>query len=556
MHALRSPMRGECHCCGFRPVRVSPSANKIMRQVRCAHSRCSLSCQQACHPCIEKCAWSCEHQGDCPMPCAAPCKRLPCNERCRKVLKCGHQCPSICGETCPEGCCQSCGQQIAARVDLLELKDYRDIDLDETPIVVLGCGHFFTAESLDGLVNMNEVYASDPRTGHYTGLRKSPANLSVPCCPDCKQPIRQFATKRYGRAINQAVMDEISSKFHVVGLRKLAELESRVQAVADTLQSSRSAELVSMMRALGDETRYSEAEKLKKDIGQFCRNMGAEQQPTKKLFDAVRLASRYGDESLDDMVVGLSLDDPTLLAPVLDKQIILGGSLARLRLEGIILSDNFFVESRRGNAFPVSGATPRQEQAPAFLRECKVFIEECCDENLPRMAVQGIVAYARIAKSSESFRRGRPAKTSSSPASPEAYVDIARNLLKMASDLCKVTFEGAKELQAEIQQISRLYERERYEPITADEIAAIKTAMVSGAAGIAAHSGHWYKCSNGHTVCFAIRTPSQFSVFYADRATTVCNRRVRNAHGARPLSRMPGPNWGTEPHAGGGRDPG
>lgn len=540
----------------LRAIGVFPCANEAVHQVRCAHSRCSLSCQQACHPCIEKCTWSCEHQGDCPMPCAAPCKRLPCNERCRKILKCEHQCPGICGEKCPEGYCQACGQHSASRVDLLELKDFRDIDLNETPIVVLGCGHFFTAESLDGLVNMNEVYADDPLTGRYVGLRKSPANLSVPCCPDCKQPIRQFATKRYGRAINQAVMDEISSKFHVEGLRKLAELESGIQEVADDLKGSRSAVQVSIMRVLGEESRYSKAGKLKKYIDQFCRKMGAEQQPTKKLFDAVRLARRYGDGSLDGMVVGLSLDDPTPSALVLDKQIILGITLARLKLEEIVLGDNFFVESRRGKFHPPLDPTPRWEQAPVFLSECNAFIEECRDENLPRMAVQGIVAYARIAKSFESFRRGHNAETPSASASPQAYADIARNLLGTASELCKVDFEDAKELQTEIEQISRLYERDRYELVTAEEIAAIKTAMVSGAAGISTHSGHWYKCRNGHTVRSHVPASSQSSVSHADRDTTVCNRRVRDAHAACPLSRMPGPDWRTGPHAGRGRNPG
>ncbi|KAL8365909.1 hypothetical protein RB595_004608 [Gaeumannomyces hyphopodioides] len=488
--------KSKCH--SGRPC--TPCAHQC--EVRCAHSRCSLSCQQACHPCIERCTWSCEHQGDCPMPCAAPCTRLPCNERCRKTLKCGHQCPSICGEACPERYCQACGQHLDARVDLLELKDYRDIDLDENPIVVLGCNHFFTAESLDGLVNMNEVYEGDPLTGRYTSLRKSPANLSVPCCPDCKQPIRQFATKRYGRVINQAVMDEISSKFHVDGLRKLAELESRMQNVADTLRNSRSDQRLLMRRIQGDEAVCSEAENLKRVIRQFCRKISAEQQPTKKLLDAVRLARRRGDEGLDEAVAGLSLDDPSLPAPVLDKQIILGGSLVRLKLEDIVLGNDFFVKSRRETSFSAPDLTSRLEKTPLFLGECKVFIEECRQENLPRMEVQGIAAYARVAKSFEGFCHGRPAETSSSSPSAQAYIDIARDLLERASSLCEVPFEGAKELQTEIEQISRLYVRERYEPVTADEIAAIKAAMVSGAAGIATHSGHWYKCRNGHT--FAI----------------------------------------------------
>jgi hypothetical protein len=40
--------------------------------------------------------------------------------------------------------------QLNTQVDLLELKDYKDVDLDETPIVALACGHFFTIETLDG----------------------------------------------------------------------------------------------------------------------------------------------------------------------------------------------------------------------------------------------------------------------------------------------------------------------------------------------------------------------------------------------------------------------
>jgi hypothetical protein len=38
------------------------------------------------------------------------------------------------------------------------MKIYRKISLKETPIVVLGYGHFFTAESLDRMVGMSDVY--------------------------------------------------------------------------------------------------------------------------------------------------------------------------------------------------------------------------------------------------------------------------------------------------------------------------------------------------------------------------------------------------------------
>jgi hypothetical protein len=45
-----------------------------------------------------------------------------------------------------------------------------------------------------------------------------------------------------------------------------------------------------------------------------------------------------------------------------------------------------------------------------------------------------------------------------------------------------------------------LLQKERYEVVTPEELAAIKQAMVSGPAGIATHSGHWYNCVNGHPV--------------------------------------------------------
>ncbi len=122
-----------------------------MTQVQCKHSRCTLKCHESCAPCVERCAWSCPHIGDCGMPCSAPCNRLPCNKRCTSTLPCGHQCPGLCGEDCLPEYCQACGKHLDAQVDMVELKDFREIDLDQSPIVALACGHFFTAETLDGM---------------------------------------------------------------------------------------------------------------------------------------------------------------------------------------------------------------------------------------------------------------------------------------------------------------------------------------------------------------------------------------------------------------------
>jgi hypothetical protein len=40
--------------------------------------------------------------------------------------------------------------KLDAQVDMIEFKVYEEIDLDETPVIALACGHFFTAQTLDG----------------------------------------------------------------------------------------------------------------------------------------------------------------------------------------------------------------------------------------------------------------------------------------------------------------------------------------------------------------------------------------------------------------------
>ena len=116
--------------------------------------------------------------------------RLPCSRRCSLILDCGHQCPSLCVEDCPTSFCQICcsdGRK-DQRVDMLEFKSHSEINLDETPIVVLSCGHPFTAETLDGHMQMSEVYEHLPATGEYTGLHENIESLAPtpPRCPDRK----------------------------------------------------------------------------------------------------------------------------------------------------------------------------------------------------------------------------------------------------------------------------------------------------------------------------------------------------------------------------------
>ncbi len=97
---------------------------------------------------------------------------------------------------------------------MLEFKSFGQVDLNSTPIVVLGYGHFFIFETLDLYVGMVEMHDMD-LYGEYVGFRDISGVLtqSIPRYSDCQLPVRQYATQRYNRVINRAVTDEMSKRF-------------------------------------------------------------------------------------------------------------------------------------------------------------------------------------------------------------------------------------------------------------------------------------------------------------------------------------------------------
>ena len=496
-------------------------------EVRCAHSRCALRCHQPCAPCVENCTWSCEHKGDCGMPCAAPCSRLPCNQRCSRQLYCGHQCPGICGEECPEGHCQICSDRKDARVDLLEMKTYGEIDLDETPVLVLGCGHFFTAETLDGHVGMTEVYIQDGY-GEFTGVRDAPATLAwtVPRCPDCQSPIRQHCAKRFNRVINRAVIDEMSKRFLVQGQVDLRDVERQVVELEYDLHDSGGDIIKSLRQAAAHysgqitsafaakitqqlKERHAKATEFEKAIQSLLVKAADKNQPAQKLHDATVNAMRR--RSIDELMTEMTMADS--IPPIArDRQITFGGRGAQLRAESIIIDDRLRLAqvlktTPAGSSIRLSGGALEQ-QVKAFFTRCKDYIDDCGAESLPKLGVEASLYYAGTAPSYESYCRATKNDDDIKYASEQ--VNFAKELLNKARNQCALGFQNATALCEAVEASIRLLGREWYEEVTAEEMAAVKKAMVTGSQGIVTHSGHWYNCTNGHPVSFSFISPMAF----------------------------------------------
>jgi BMFP domain-containing protein YqiC len=391
------------------------------------------------------------------------------------------------------------------------MKSYGEIDVDETPIVVLGCGHFFTAESLDGHLGMSEVYEVDGY-GEFTGLKDVSGALaqSIPCCPDCKCPVRQFATKRYNRAINRAVIDEMSKRFLATGRDELRELEQRITELERSLGTTREevmqpirqakthvtsslteAKIVEIARILKE--RDAESRKLEGALKMFCNSVADKHQPAKKLHDATVHAARKvaaASATVAALMANLTVVD-ALPALTRDRRVTMGGRMVQIKTEFFILEDKFIIaqalksiSTKTPIKFP--GGAPGLLAVP-FFKNCKNFIDECKVENLPKLAVEVSLFYASIARSFESFCQSGKINLEKAA----THLEIAKQLLEVAREVCKQPFQNAETLRHAVEESIRQMKKQWYEEVTVEEINAIKAAMVSGSQGIATHSGHW-----------------------------------------------------------------
>lgn len=184
----------------------------------CPHGKCARLCAEPCVPCHEKCDWecSCGRGWRCEEPCVTPCMRLPCDEKCSKLLDCGHQCPSICGEECPpvQYCfvCSSRTGREELEKDLCTSENEVGEDLsmknveNNFPVIVLKCGHVATISWLDEYFEMDRFYQRTEGKG-WSGLkpvkeifsdkRCSPKWHLTPECVECDRPI--IGIRRYHR---------------------------------------------------------------------------------------------------------------------------------------------------------------------------------------------------------------------------------------------------------------------------------------------------------------------------------------------------------------------
>ncbi|CAG8488734.1 11582_t:CDS:10 [Funneliformis caledonium] len=207
--------------------------------VECHHSKCTMKCSEPCITCAEQCNWICEHQGGCALSCSAPCSRLPCDLQCQKLLSCGHRCVSVCGEECPpqKYCVLCANDEIKSQVvDIYLQESFEEVDWKVHRLIVLECGHCFTMESMDSLMELDKYYVIRETT--WIGLKIPPEEMSkVKCCPNCRHPINSI--RRYGRVSKKITLDAAKMKFLQKYTRSLKNTRDSLEKTVKELENKR-----------------------------------------------------------------------------------------------------------------------------------------------------------------------------------------------------------------------------------------------------------------------------------------------------------------------------
>ncbi|KAF5690122.1 NFX1-type zinc finger-containing protein [Fusarium denticulatum] len=355
------------------------------------------------------------------------------------------------------------------KVDLLENKRYREVDLDENPIVVLGCGHFFTGKSLDPLLGMGEVYLMS-NDGQFLGLKDFSGSFSknVPCCPDCKQPIRQYATKRYNRLINRAMMDETTKKFLAKESNELYEIETKLEEHEQKLGTVWTSRMI-LLRGLKRSAKGVEAR--------------AEQhtQLTKPLFDAIAMTPTQ------------TIDEPSHIEALTScqltpgQQISLKAQLLVIRVAEVHIYSHFSTSClmpwtpTEVDAFQRWLKVQNLPTLPSLLRDCASLIERARQANMPRLVIIGTLSFARI------LRLWRLCVLVDYE--PDSGEDLSNTAIadEFLSEEWK---EGVQETMRALKSQDKV--------ITDKELVYNKNARIGGNPRMATTSALWYSCVNGH----------------------------------------------------------
>ncbi|KAM0233116.1 hypothetical protein ACHAP5_010505 [Fusarium lateritium] len=390
-----------------------------------------------------------------------------------------------------------CSDKKATQIDCFGGRPYQEVNLDENPIVVLGCGHFFTGKVLDGLVGLDEVYFQD-QDGQFAGLKDISSSFSVnlPFCPECKHPFRPFAAMRYNRLTNRAIIDDICKKFLVETRDSLQKLEKDLRTAEKDLKATRAS--FSNSAGYWPRGRHSKLEELRESTAMIERQAKQYTRAIKPLSDAVLTAHCLSGERT--LSIAQQIDKVQL-----GEQLVLRLHLFTTKLYEVQLRDYFsatikFVGSpsyKSLEKWSKSASLPPLEKS---LNDCRELIKQAADTGHRRVAIAATLSFAKLERllyySKDSGVDQNHEKDSFEAIVAEDHTKSCRELLRAALVLCSKLSDN-KKLKKRVKKAIGILEPGR-RVLSPHVLASLKSALDGRSSGLGTTSGRWCYCVNGH----------------------------------------------------------
>lgn len=407
-------------------------------------------------------------------------------------------------------------------VDYIECLSYREMDVDECPVIVPLCGHAMSLTSMDGTMDIQEHYnMSENGTILEVKSTSQPFSAkSLKACPICRFPLRNI--HRYNRIVKRGLLDQATQRFIVWANAKFVPLEARLYSQEERLKDADTKlgqgtalrdgyydehrsegmqniritgtrdDQIRIIRGLsGLDVRYMHIFKVRKAIIDFLRQVSEEEQPYGLVHQMVKNV-RYRTE----IYPKFEFDGSILQV----RNRLLTNVLA-LRCDLAILSDFLNVYQARSGSRASPHKWLRSEITLDLSRnrkDCMTLLEDALKQQQPMHEIEAHVFFARFV----ALERSVP---TSKTETMELLVLQAREGLESAKSICARARSTANML-AEIEDAEKLLRGSTfYTTFTNDEKRAVYAAMAQDMRG----TGHWYYCENGHPVCIQIDSVSR-----------------------------------------------
>ena len=124
---------------------------------------------------------------------------------------------------------------------------FSEIDWNKERMIVLTCGHVYTMETMDMIMEMEDFYEGSIKVG-WTSIKMLPTSITtIKTCPTCQTPIKDI--NRYGRVIKKYMLDTQIKNFISKYYNQLNQLKGAIKKISHSmnLNSSKSSQLDSWL---------------------------------------------------------------------------------------------------------------------------------------------------------------------------------------------------------------------------------------------------------------------------------------------------------------------